>query len=133
MRPTADQPEVQKLQELRIVNPDPRYTHVTLVEPTTRGYIHIAAEVQPRRLPFMPAGRARTRLLARLKELAQQLERIDAVEQVTLFDAVAIPPLRRLPYIRERGDAVRLARFDIVVLIETQSPAAARELQATPA
>ena len=35
---------------LKIVNPDPRYAPIKLVEPSTRGYLHIAAEVRPRRL-----------------------------------------------------------------------------------
>jgi len=33
--------------ELRIVNPDPRYSTVSLVEPTGLGYLHLAAEVRP--------------------------------------------------------------------------------------
>jgi hypothetical protein len=28
--------------ELRIVNPDPRYSRINLIEPTTLGYIHLA-------------------------------------------------------------------------------------------
>ena len=30
--------------ELKVVNPDPAYANVKLVEPATRGYIHVAAE-----------------------------------------------------------------------------------------
>jgi len=42
--------------ELRIVNENPKYPPVKLIEPTTLGYIHLAAVVQPRRVPFMPMG-----------------------------------------------------------------------------
>lgn len=108
---------------LKIVNPDPKYAPVKLVEPTTLGYIHIAAEVQPRRLPFLqrlPAGPEKAELVGTLQALARQLEQQDAVEKVTLYDAVAIAPVRSR-YLKERGESIRIARFDIVVLIETRS------------
>ena len=124
--------------ELNIVNPDPRYPRVNLIEPTTLGYIHLAAEVRPRptppqRLPFVPNGRAREELLSRLKMLANRLEQLESVEKATVFDAVAIPPTSRFSsYLKERADTIHLARFDLVVLIETASPEVAREVQQTP-
>jgi hypothetical protein len=33
--------------DLRIVNPDPKYSAVMLIPPTTLGYVHLAAEVRP--------------------------------------------------------------------------------------
>ncbi len=36
--------------ELRIVNPDPRYSRVSLLEPAPFGYLHMAAAVRPRRV-----------------------------------------------------------------------------------
>src|SRR2546421_7094565 len=119
--------------ELKIVNPDPAYATVKLVEPATRGYIHVAAEVRPRRLPFLqrlPAGREKSALIGRLTELARQLEHLEVVEKVTIFDALAIAPARSA-YLKERGDSIRVPRFDIVVLIETRSVAAIREVQGT--
>jgi hypothetical protein len=122
--------------ELKIVNPDPRYATVKLLEPATLGYIHVAAEVRPRRLLLLrslqrlPAGREKSALLGRLTELARQLEQQDAVEKVTILDALAIAPARSA-YLKERGDAIRVPRFDVVVLIETRSPAAIREVQGT--
>jgi len=119
--------------DLTMVNADPRYAPVTLVEPTPRGYIHIAAKVRPRRLPFLqrlPAGRGKAALIGRLIELAGQLDRLEAVEVVTVYDALAIAPVRS-GYLRERGDAAHRARFDLVVLIETRSVAAMRTVQST--
>ncbi|HWE64903.1 MAG TPA: hypothetical protein VHB98_24580 [Chloroflexota bacterium] len=119
--------------ELTIVNPDPRYSPVKLVEPTPFGYLHIAAEVRPRRLPplqRLPAGREKAELIGRLQELARQLEDLEAVEQVTIYDAVAIAPARS-GYLRERGNSIHIARFDLVVLVETRSVAAIREVQRT--
>jgi hypothetical protein len=117
--------------ELRIMHAHPRYAKVKLIEPTTLGYIHVAAEVAPRRLPFLPDGREKSELLSRVKELAHQLERLDAVERVTVFDARAFAPPSA--YIKERRDAVHVAHFDIVVLIETTSPETTRAVQNAPA
>jgi hypothetical protein len=120
--------------ELKIVNPDPAYATIKLVEPATRGYIHVGAEVRPRRLPFLqrlPAGREKSALIGRLTRLARQLEDLEAVEKVTLFDALAIAPARSA-YLKERADSIRVPRFDVVVLIETTSPAVIRDVQSTP-
>jgi len=117
--------------ELTIVNADPKYAAVKLIEPTTLGYIHIAAEVAPRRLPFLPNRREKSALLKKLKELAHRLEQLDAVERVTVFDAVAFAPPSA--YVQEHRDVVHVAHFDIVVLIETTEPATTRDVQTTPA
>jgi hypothetical protein len=122
--------------EVQIVNPDPKYSTVSLIEPSTLGYIHAAAEVRPRSLPsgaFMPAGRDKWELVGELKQVARELERLKPVERVTIFNALASPPATRFsPYLREREQAIHVARFDIVVLIETKSPETAREVQRTP-
>ncbi|HZQ34653.1 MAG TPA: hypothetical protein VFD32_01890 [Dehalococcoidia bacterium] len=114
---------------LQIVNPDPRYAPARLIEPAPYGYLHIAARVHPRPLPFWPNGRAKAALLARLKRLARRLQQHDAVREVTVFDALAMPPLGRLPYVREHQRSIHLARFDVAVLIETSSPAAVPDVR----
>jgi hypothetical protein len=120
---------------LQIINADPKYSPVNLVEPATLGYTHLAAEVSPpsRPGPIIFKDQEKRELVTRLKEVTPQLEELDAVKKVTIFEAVAIPSLSRLPYIKERVESIRLARFDIVTLIETESPASARAAQATPA
>jgi len=126
----AEAPSQATHHELKIVNPDPKYPPIRLIEPTTRGYIHVAAEVRPPRLPFLPSGRQKSELLSRLTELASQLRQLDAVEQVTLFDAIAIAPVRSA-YLKGRGNSLHVPRFDIVVLVETTSPTTAREVLRT--
>ena len=126
----------EKTTELQLVYTDRHYPPVKLIEPTTLSYIHIAAEVQPRSLPFslfMPQRREKSELLIELKALAQSLEQLDAVEKVTVFHAGAMLPIERLPYIKQRKDSLRIPRFDIVVLIETKSVMASRDVQTTPA
>jgi hypothetical protein len=120
----------EQVGKLRIVNPDPRYSRVALTEPTTLGYILVGAEEHPRRAPFAPEGREKKALLAQLATLASALEQTNGVERVTVFDALAFAPPSA--YVRERQDRIRIPRFDVVVLIETTSPATARDVQTTP-
>jgi len=115
---------------LQIVNADPNYAHVRLVEPRALGYIHIAAEVHPRAVPILPNRRAKSKLLTELKRLTYRLAQLDVVQRVTVFDSSGYSPLS--PELQERAAAIPIARFDIVVLIETTAPATARELQTTP-
>jgi hypothetical protein len=126
---TGGRSERQLASGLAIVNPDPRYTKVRLIEPSSLGYIHIAAEVSPPR-SLLPRGRRRKAgLLAGLRELGRQLEQFDAVVRVTVFDAVAIAP----PSLHaRRRPSAQVARFDVVVLVEAASLDAAREIQHRP-
>ena len=118
---------------LRLVHPDPRYAPVALGPPSTRGYLYVGASVHPGRVPLVLPHAERSALLVRLKELAHRLARSGAALAATVFRAVVIPPTTRIsPYLRQQGAAVLAPRFDVAVLIETESPAAARALQGTP-
>jgi len=121
--------------EPQIVNADPRYAPATLLEPSASGYIHLAAEINPPRRPgpIVFRGRSKTALLTSLDELARGLEQVDGVERVTLYEAVAIPPLSRFPYVKEHVDGISLPRFDVVLLVETRSPGVIRDVQASAA
>lgn len=124
---TAPFEEGREVMELRIVHPESGYSKATFDEPTQLGYIHIGAEVRPYPLPFtpftpfIPTGTEKSMLLGRVKECSRRLEALDSVESATVFEAVAMPPFSRLPYV---GDEVRSSdfpRFDVAVLIETSS------------
>jgi hypothetical protein len=129
MQSTSYQSKVNKDSgDLRIVNPDPRYAKVRLIEPSLLGYIHVAAEVSPKSLPFLPTDRDKSILLAELKEIARKLELIDSVERVTIFDGFAFPPASS--YVREQKRST--PRFDIVALVETKSPADAIQVRSYP-
>ena len=116
--------------ELRIVNPDPRYSQVSLLEPAPFGYLHMAAAVRPRWVSLAPRGRWKRAFLTRLVELASRLVDVATVEKATVYDAVAFAPPSS--YVKERSGAVHVARFDVVVLVETTSPDAARVVRASP-
>ena len=119
--------------DLQIVNPDPKYSTVTLIPPTTLGYVHLAAEVRPppRPGPVIRTPRQKAELIGGLKVLAGPLEQLAAVEKVTLYEATVMAPPSG--YVKQHKDQVRPARFDIVVLVETTAPETAREVQTTSA
>jgi hypothetical protein len=117
--------------DLRIVNPDPKYSTVTLTTPTTLGYLHLAAEVRPpwRPGPVTFTPHEKSELIGGLKVLGRQLEQLAEVEKVTLYKATVLAPPSR--YVQQHLATLRPARFDVVVLVETTSPETARQVQAS--
>lgn len=101
--------------ELCIVNPRPEYAPPPFSEPPATGYLQLAAVVEPTRgrTPFPREGERKKALLGRLRVLAAELERQDPVLRVTVYRAVLLPPApSAVPH---------PARFDVVVLVETDS------------
>ncbi|NRQ36739.1 hypothetical protein HII36_33615 [Nonomuraea sp. NN258] len=113
---------------LQIVNPEAGYGRVELADPAPSGYLHVGGHVRPRP-PFMPMNRGKLELFRRLHRCAQRLRARGDVKRVSLFDALAMPPFARLPYVRDRRESVHLPRFDVAVLVETASPEAAHEVR----
>jgi hypothetical protein len=119
--------------ELQLVNRSPEHVPAALISPRAFGYIHIGAEVSPpqRPGPIVLRGRAKAELVERLQRLARRLEHEGAVVKATVYEAVLFPPFDRLPYVSERGRDIELPRFDVVILVETTSPEAIPDVQAT--
>ena len=118
---------------LELVNADPRYGKVHLIEPAPLGYLHLAADVQAPHHP-RPVGhrtRQKHQLLGALKWQARRLAQADTVERATVYDAIAFTPPSG--YAKNRPSPLPPAWFDVVVLVETVSPEAAAEVRATSA
>lgn len=112
-----------------IVNPQPKYSRIPLVEPPTEGYVLISAAIEPPRQPGPPFPRNsadKKALLARLRSMAAQLEAHDQVEKATVYRAAVVPPAGR----ETRAKVTRVARYDVAVLVETTSPEVIGEVQA---
>jgi hypothetical protein len=76
--------------ELRLVNPDARYSKVRLIEPAPLGYLHVAAAVQALKRPGpVLLSRERSQLVGALKVLGRQLEQVPGVQRVTVYKAIA--------------------------------------------
>ena len=114
--------------DLRIVNPQPRYGRVQLIEPPPLGYIQVAAAVEPPSRGPLPGRSVHKRaLLANPKSLARRLENLETVAKATVYRAIVVPP--PAGYAKEK--ATHVARYDVVVLIETTSPEVIDEVQRT--
>jgi hypothetical protein len=101
--------------------------------PTDRfGYVLISAEVD-QRSPLLPISRAKRGLIADCKRLCARVAREGAVRSAVVFRALLRPPARASRFLRRRAGEVHVARFDLAVLIETDTPAAAHELRTTAA
>src|SRR5689334_15354930 len=94
--------EGEAIGRLRIVNQDPKYRKAKCIEPTGRGYLYVAASVQPSPWPFVLPNAARARLVGHLKELAGEVAKVDSVLEATVFRAIVMPPTFRMSsYLRE--------------------------------
>jgi hypothetical protein len=71
-------------------------------------------------------------LIADCKRLCEHLRQTTGIRDATVFRAFLAPPGGRGPYVRRRGASIHLARFDVVILIETESVKAAEDLRDDP-
>ena len=111
--------------KLNIVGPTGVFPEVDLIDPPSSGYVLLALEVD-RRLPFAYGFESRRKkvLVASLKDAAVRIAARDEVVEVTVFKTLVAPPGRG-KFLRERPD-VKIARFDVVLLVELEGPAEAR-------
>jgi hypothetical protein len=116
---------------VQLVSKDPRYGKVHLIEPASLGYLHLAADVEATHWPgpVLRRSRAKQQLFGVLKWQARKLAQLDAVETVTVYDAIGFSPLGG--DVSGQSARLRPAWFDVVVLVETVSPDAAREVRGT--
>jgi hypothetical protein len=101
---------------------------VRLIEPARLGYLHVAAEVRaPKRPGPVLLSRERSQLVGALKMLGRQLEQVPGVQKVPVYEAIAFG----LPsaHVRQRASLIQPARFDVVVLAETDSPDMTRDVR----
>lgn len=113
--------------ELSLVNTRPGLGKAALVDPPPYGYVLISAEVEPpdKGPPIPGRSDAKQALLAELTSQTAQLAQHDTVERATVYRAVVVPPPQG--YAKEHSS--RIARYDVVVLVEAASPDALPALQ----
>ncbi|NEE04315.1 hypothetical protein [Phytoactinopolyspora halotolerans] len=116
---------------MRIVNKHLNPAPASLREPSSTGYLLLAAEVD-RRPMFLPPKAAKRRLIGEAKQLAHELMADDAVVRATVFRGFANLVFGQNHGLLRRATTsgrLQRARYDVVVLIETTDPAAARSLR----
>lgn len=114
---------------MKIVNEHLQYPETKLMPPNIKGYLHIAVEVDSNRLPFyLFKSRKKRNLIKQAKELLRKIDRLAGVDASYLFSAMLRPPARQV-YLNSVKDKIHIAKFDIAILIETESLSTAKTLR----
>jgi hypothetical protein len=102
----------------------------SLVTPPRYGYLLFGATVAPPKgPPIVRPDDTRKTVLARLSELLAPVGQLEPVVRATGYRAVVIPPGRPPAF---RPD-LEPPRFDVTVLVETDSPSSLAEISGSPA
>lgn len=99
-----------------------------MVEPSKSHYLLLAAEVDRSALPFfLFTSSKKKKLLKYSKAKCREIELIDGVESAVVFKASLIPPGKG-KLLEERPN-VHIAKYDVVVLIETENKSIAENIK----
>lgn len=118
-------------QQLKIVNDHLRFPKVRLEEPPNSGFYLLALEVDSKGPFFLRESHRKKDLLNQIQELLHTIKKIEYVIDASVFKARIIPPGKGA-FLRKRKGKVHLAKFDVVVLIETTNYACAKTLRQNP-
>lgn len=105
---------------MQIANPRLAFPKVRLVAPNDYGYILIAAEIEPKRFPIL-MSKKKKQIIREAKELCGALTAEKPAKQANVFTTLLRPPGEG-KFLAQRRGRVHAAKYDLVVLIETQSP-----------
>lgn len=105
-----------------------KFDKVSLVEPSDHHFLLLSAGVDRSALPFfLFTSSKKKQLLKYSKSACRELELIDGVESAVVFKASLIPPGKG-KLLEERPE-VHIAKYDVVVLIETESKSIAENIK----
>jgi hypothetical protein len=99
------------------------------VQPAGSGYVFLAAEIDPHP-PFLWPSRTKRRLIEDVAGWCRRIAREPGVLEAVTFKAILVPPIGEAGFLRRRANEVHRARFDLAILIETDSVARAEALRA---
>jgi hypothetical protein len=113
---------------LTIVDRHLQFPKARLVQPNASGYLHVAAEID-RIWPFGlgPVSSNKREAVTRARALSERLKNLPTVVRASVFVGRFIPPGQGARM--ENRPHVHVARFDLVVLIETIDPSEAAKLE----
>jgi len=98
-----------------------------LIAPAGSGYVLLAAEVDAHP-PFLWASRTKRTLVDDCLRWCESAAREPGVLEAVTFQAILFPPIGEPGFLRRRREQYHRARFDLVVLVETESVARAERL-----
>jgi hypothetical protein len=91
-----------------------------LVQPAGSGYVFLAAEVDAHP-PFLWSSRAKRHLIEDCASWCARIAREAGVLEAVTFKAILAPPIGEPRFLHRRREQFHHARFDLAVLIETES------------
>lgn len=122
----------QQVSDLRVVGPSHRFSKVALIKASPCGYLLLAAEVD-RRPPFAYRfqSTAKRDLLECLKDFETTAHTMSGLLDSVVLKATLIPPTSG-KFLRSRP-GVPIARYDVAMVMEFDSPDRARTFASTEA
>jgi hypothetical protein len=116
---------------LRLLPLAQEHRKAQLVEPKGSGYLFLAAEIDAHP-PFLWNSRTKRRLIEDCVGSSARIAREPGVLEAVTFEALLVAPIGEAAFLRRRRDEVHRARFDLAVLIETDSVDTAQALHRSP-
>jgi hypothetical protein len=99
-----------------------------LIQPAGSGYVFLAAEVDAHP-PFLWASRTKRRLIEDVSGWCARIAREAGVLEAVTFRAILVPSIGEAAFLRRRANQYHRARFDLALLIETDSVERAEALR----
>lgn len=115
--------------KIKVVNPEIKYKRVSLIEPSSSHYLLIAAEIDHSILPFFIRSSSKKKaFIEQAKNWCRQLNREDEILSAVVFKANIISPGKG-KLLKERPGKVKVAKYDVVILIEATSLAKLNDIK----
>ncbi|WP_051332742.1 hypothetical protein [Cucumibacter marinus] len=115
--------------DLTLVGPKDRFPKVTLMEPVASGYVLLAAEIDHRPpVGYFIESARKKRAIEIAKAFASEIVSLPDVREAVAFKTLIAPPGRG--ELLKRRPNVDVAKYDLVLLIECETPEAAQALKA---
>lgn len=115
--------------KLKIVNSHLDYDHVSLIDPSSHYFLHIAVEIDEALTPFyFFESSLKKEVIKKSRIFCDTLFRQHQLTAAHVFKAILIPPGRGR-YIEENKEKVHIAKFDIAILIEIDTEESLNNIQ----
>lgn len=116
----------KEMRNLQLLPLDEEPRKAQLIQPAGSGYVFLAAEVDAH--PLLWSSRTKRQLLDDCRAWCARVAQQPGVLEAVTFKAILLPPIGEPGFLRRRRDQFHRARFDLAMLVETDSVARAEEL-----
>jgi hypothetical protein len=117
------------VRNLQLLPLDEEPSKARLIQPAGSGYVFLAAEVDAH--PLLWSSRTKRQLLEDCRAWCARIAQEPGVLEAVTFKAILLPPIGEPGFLRRRRDQFHRARFDLAMLVETDSVARAERLFAS--